>query len=173
MLRYKNHFLTPLLTWEFSWSLKVSGPLPGYTRPQDKCGGTFPTFGSKGIKYFYTKSNINTSWIRKQNAWEFIIKTWILQEISCLKETAFYVLDPGVFFKFYLYHLAWFLYILLIILVGHPNYWKNELYLIINYALSLKSLTSTLSPSLSPAVFHGFLRNLCRESLIQGTLCNK
>lgn len=65
MLTSKNHFLTVLLKWEFSWTLKVSGPVPGYTRPQDKHGGTDLTDGSRGRKYFYTKINSNILWIRK------------------------------------------------------------------------------------------------------------
>lgn len=52
MLTSKNHILTVLLKWEFSWTLKVSGPVPGYTRPQDKHGGTGLTVWEQRKKIF-------------------------------------------------------------------------------------------------------------------------
>lgn len=112
---------------------------------------TFPTYKSKGVKHLYSKISINMLWIRKQNAWKVIRKTRIPQEIS---EEDCYVLDPQVFLKFYLYHLTWFLYSLLKILLSHTNYsWKNELYLTIHYALYLNILTLTSPPSFSSLWF--------------------
>lgn len=145
------------------------------TQSTEKHGSTFPTYRDRRIKYFILKlililpyygfkNKIMRIYIKKEPLKNFLLERDFFGLCQTLKD----------FFLLCLYHLAWFLHISLIILVGHRNHsWKNELYPTTSYALYFKILTLTPLPFLSHALFYDSLWNPCEERLFQDLLSNK